>query len=53
VRGVILEWFKSYMNNREKIVDLEFIKTHCYYNMSHLPSTNQIHKYINKQQKVL
>lgn len=53
VRGAILEWFESYMNNRKQIVDSEFIKTHSYYNVSHLPSTNQIHKYINNQQKVL
>ena len=52
VRGVILEWFKLYMNNRKQIIDLILIKTRCYYNMSHLPSTNQIHKYINNQQKV-
>jgi len=53
VRGAILEWFESYMNKRKQIVDSEFIKTHSYYNVSHLPSTNQIHKYINNQQKVL
>jgi len=30
VRGVILEWLKSYMNNRKQRVDLEFIKTRFY-----------------------
>jgi hypothetical protein len=53
LRGVILEWFELYMNNRKQIADLEFIKPHSYYNVSYLPSTNQIHKYINNQQIVL
>jgi Reverse transcriptase (RNA-dependent DNA polymerase). len=30
VRGVILEWLKSYLRIRKQRVELEFIKTHCY-----------------------
>jgi hypothetical protein len=30
VKGLILEWLKSYLNNRKQRVDLEFIKTRCY-----------------------
>ena len=30
LRDAILEWLKSYLNNRKQRVDLEIIKTYCY-----------------------